>query len=93
MELNVRPLGDRIIIKQDTGEANIAGLSIQTDKPFSGVVVAVSSAQEMVCKVGDRVQWQGFHTTEVIINHEKYSVIREPDLLFIDDYAKTENNA
>ena len=91
MELNVRPLGDKIILKQDTGEYTSFGLRIDGERPFTGEVLAVGNLCE-VCKVGDKVQWQGMFSNTVFIKGIEYKVIREIDLLFIDDNERSSNN-
>ena len=88
--LKVRPLGDRVIIKQDSGEQKNLGLSFSTAKPYRGVIMAVGDGNmygqkvEMVCKVGDVVQYSGLVNPEVVIDNEKYVIIRESDLYLIE---------
>ena len=86
--MNLKPLGDRVIIKQDDAEQTTAsGLYIAQEtkeKPSSGVVLAVgegkvSDAGErlpMPVAVGDRVVYGKFAGQEIENEGEKVVILR-----------------
>ena len=95
--MNLKPLGDRVIIKQDDAEQTTAsGLYIAQEtkeKPSSGVVLAVgegkvSDAGErlpMPVAVGDRVVYGKFAGQEIENEGEKVVILRADDIIAIQD--------
>lgn len=93
--MNLKPLGDRVIIKQDDAEQTTAsGLYIAQEtkeKPSSGVVLAVgegkvSDAGErlpMPVAVGDRVVYGKFAGQEIESEGEKVIILRADDIIAI----------
>ena len=93
--MNLKPLGDRVIIKQDDAEQTTAsGLYIAQEtkeKPSSGVVLAVgegkvSDAGErlpMPVTVGDRVVYGKFAGQEIENEGEKVVILRADDIIAI----------
>ena len=93
--MNLKPLGDRVIIKQDDAEQTTAsGLYIAQEtkeKPSSGVVLAVgegkvSDAGErlpMPVAVGDRVVYGKFAGQEIENEGEKVVILRANDIIAI----------
>ena len=93
--MNLKPLGDRVIIKQDDAEQTTAyGLYIAQEtkeKPSSGVVLAVgegkvSDAGErlpMPVAVGDRVVYGKFAGQEIENEGEKVVILRADDIIAI----------
>ena len=93
--MNLKPLGDRVIIKQDDAEQTTAsGLYIAQEtkeKPSSGVVLAVgegkvSDAGErlpMPVAVGDRVVYGKFAGPEIENEGEKVVILRADDIIAI----------
>lgn len=93
--MNLKPLGDRVIIKQDeAAEATASGLYIAhetKEKPSSGVVLAVgegkvSDAGErlpMPVAVGDRVIYGKFAGQEIENEGEKVIILRAEDIIAI----------
>ena len=90
--MNLRPLGDRVIIKQDEVEAKTAsGLYLASDakeKPQTGTVLAVGEGKldkegnlvPVPVKVGDRVLYGKYGGTEVKLDGEEVLVVRADDL-------------
>lgn len=90
--MNLKPLGDRLIVKQDEVENTTAsGLYIaqkEKEKPSTGVVIAVGEGKldrngNMVpvpVKEGDRVVYAKFAGTEVGIAGEEVVILRADDL-------------
>ena len=93
--MNLKPLGDLVIIKQDDAEQTTAsGLYIAQEtkeKPSSGVVLAVgegkvSDAGErlpMPVAVGDRVVYGKFAGQEIENEGEKVVILRADDIIAI----------
>ena len=93
--MNLKPLGDRVIIKQDDAEQTTAsGLYIAQEtkeKPSSGVVLAVgegkvSDAGERLpipVAVGDRVVYGKFAGQEIENEGEKVVILRADDIIAI----------
>lgn len=90
--MNLKPLGDRVIIKQDEAESTTAsGLYLATEakeKPQTGVVLAVGDGKldkdgkhlPMPVKVGDRVIYGKFGGTEITNEGEEVLILRADDL-------------
>ena len=95
MGLNIRPLQDRIIVKQLEEEGKSAGGIIIPDtakeKPQQGKVMAVGNGKVMEdgkirkldVKVGDRVLFEKFAGATVRIEGEDYMIMREEEILAI----------
>lgn len=97
MSLNLKPLGDRVVVQPKKAEEKTAsGLYLPSnaskDKPITGIVVAVGSGKvadngqkvPMEVKVGDTVIYSEYAGTEIKINDEKYLIMREDDILAIN---------
>ena len=90
--MNLKPLGDRVIIKADEAETTTAsGLYIASEakeKPTPGVVLAVGDGKldkdgkhlPMPVKVGDKVIYGKFGGTEVTVDGEDVLILRADDL-------------
>ena len=95
MALNIRPLQDRIIVKQLEEESKSAGGIIIPDtakeKPHQGKVMAVGNGKVMEdgkirkldVKVGDRVLFEKFAGATVRIDGDDYMIMREEEILAI----------
>jgi chaperonin GroES len=94
-KINIRPLGDRVVIKA-TGrdEQTKSGIYLPDtaqEKPQEGVVVAVGngkvldngSRQPVDLKVGDKVLFSKYAGTEVKQIDEEYLILRESDVLAV----------
>lgn len=90
--MNLKPLGDRLIIKQDEAEMTTAsGLFIAKEtkeKPQTGVVLAVGEGKldnngnmvKVPVSVGDRVIYGKFGGTEVEVGGETVLILRADDV-------------
>ena len=90
--MNLKPLGDRVILRQDEAETTTAsGLYLATDskeKPQTGTVLAVGEGKHdkdgnlvpVPVKVGDRVIYGKYGGTEVTIDGEDVLILRAEDL-------------
>jgi len=95
MALNIRPLQDRIIVKQLEEESKSAGGIIIPDtakeKPHQGKVVAAGNGKiqengkirKLDVKAGDRILFEKFAGTTLKIEGEEYMIMREDEVLAI----------
>lgn len=93
--MNLKPLGDRVIVKRDEAETTTAsGLilaSANKEKPQSGVVLAVGEGKldkdgkliPMPVKEGDRVLYGKYGGTEVTVDGEEMLILRADDLFAV----------
>lgn len=96
-KLNLRPLGDRLIIRRALAEEKTAGGIIlpgsAQDKPKEGKVIAAGKGRiledgkiaPMNVGVGDNVLFSSYAGTEVKISGEDYLIMNESDILAIID--------
>lgn len=95
MATNLKPLGDRVLIKptprEELTRSGIVLPDTAKEKPQEGQVVAVGPGRrldsgEMVpldVKVGDKVLYAKYAGTEVKLDDEEHLILRESDLLGI----------
>ena len=93
--MNLKPLGDRVIVKQDEAEETTAsGLFLASEakeKPTTGVVLAVGTGRitddgktiPVPVKEGDRVVYGKYGGTEVEVGGEKVVILRSDDIYAI----------
>jgi len=93
--MNLKPLGDRVIVKQKTQEEKTAsGIYLPDtakEKPQEGKILAVGDGKlnedgtriPMNVKVGDSIIYGKYSGTEVKIDGEEYLIISEKDILAI----------
>lgn len=90
--MNLKPLGDRVIVKPKAPEEKTKGGIILPDtaqeKPMEGEIVAVGNGKTddsgkkvaMELKVGDKVLYGKYSGTEVKVNDDEYLIMRESDV-------------
>jgi chaperonin GroES len=93
--MDVKPLGDRILVKRVEEEEKTKGGIIIPDtakeKPMQGKVVAVGAGKRaddgkaipMEVKKGDRILFSRYAGTEVKIDEEDHLIMREDEVLGI----------
>ena len=93
--MKLRPLDDRVVIKQSEAEAKTSGGIILPDaakeKPQIGKVVSVGPGKvldngkraEMSVKKNDTVIYAKYMGNDIEIDGEKYVILRESDVLGI----------
>ncbi len=92
--MNLKPLSDRVILKALEAEEKTKGGIILTanakEKPEMAEVVAVGpggvvDGKEVVMtvKVGDKVLTSKYSGTEVKVDGEEYTIVRQNDILAI----------
>lgn len=94
-KIDLKPLGDRVVVKPAAAEEKTAGGIILPDtvkeKPVEGTIVAAGPGRvaddgkiiKMEVKVGDKVLYGKYSGTEVTINGEEYLIMRESDIFGI----------
>jgi chaperonin GroES len=97
MSLNLKPLGDRLIVEPtESEEVTASGIVLPEtakEKPQQGKVLAAGPGRrdddgkriEMAVEEGDTVLYAKYAGTEVKIEGEKYLIIKESDVLAIVD--------
>ena len=88
--MNIKPLGDRVLVKPAPAEEKTVGGIIIPDtakeKPLQGSVLAVGGGtkdEEMVLKAGGTVLYGKYAGTEVELEGEKYLIMRQSDVLAV----------
>jgi len=93
--MNVKPLGDRILVKRIEEEEKTKGGIIIPDtakeKPIQGKVIAVGKGKvaddgkviPLEVKEGDRILFGRYAGTEVKIDGEEHLIMREDEVLGI----------
>ncbi len=92
-KLNIRPLGDKVIVKRVEAEGRTAGGIVLPDtakeKPKRGIVLAVGNGKllddgtrsEMQVRRDDEVLFTSYAGTEIKVNGEDYLIMEENDIL------------
>jgi chaperonin GroES len=95
MAANIKPIGDRVLVKPlDDKEVKKGGIIIPDtakEKPQEGEVVALGTGKlddngkkiEFTVKKGDKVLISKYGGTELKIEGENYLIMREDDILGI----------
>ncbi len=95
--MNIKPLADRIVVKaveaEETTKSGIILTSSAKEKPQVAEVVAVGPGAyddsgkliPMSVSVGDRVLTGKYSGTEVKVDGEEYTIVRQDDVLAIVD--------
>ena len=93
--MNLKPLGERVIVKPKEAEEVTKGGIILPDtakeKPMEGEIVAVGEGKiaddgkliKMELKVGDKVLYGKYSGTEIKVNDVEYLIMRESDVYAI----------
>ncbi|MAZ94118.1 MAG: co-chaperone GroES [Lentimicrobiaceae bacterium] len=89
-KLNIRPLGDRVVVEPAMAEEKTASGIIIPDtakeKPNQGTVVAVSKGDkdnQLTVKTGDRILYGKYAGTEIEVEGDNYLIMSETDILAI----------
>ena len=93
--MKLKPIQDRVLVKREDAEEKTSGGIIIPDtskeKPSKGVIVAVGDGARdekgnvipMTLRVGDKVFFTKWGGTEIKIDGEEYSILRQSDILAI----------
>lgn len=88
-KVNIKPLGDRVVIAPAKAEEKTASGIIIPDtakeKPQKGTVVAVADNKEnpLTVKVGNQVLYGKYAGTEIAIDGDDYLIMKEEDILAV----------
>lgn len=84
MSVPIQPLADYVVAQQEAAEERTAsGLYLMEksqEKPKVAKVLAVGKNVKEV-KVGDKIVYKSYSTTEVKIGKEEYFLVKEEDIL------------
>ena len=95
--MNVRPLGEKVLVKRVEAEGKTAGGIVLPDtakeKPKEGKVIALGDGKilksgeraKFQVKKGDRVLFSSYGGTEVKIDGEDFLLMSEDDILAVID--------
>jgi chaperonin GroES len=86
--MNVKPLGDRVLVKVKESESKTAGGIIipQTaqEKTQTGLVAAVGTDAEVIkVKVGDEVMYDKYAGTQIKIAGVEHLIVKMADILAV----------
>ena len=92
--MKIRPLADRVVIKtveaEETTKSGIILAGSAKEKPQVAEVLAVGPGGlvdgkevQMIVKVGDKVLTSKYSGTEVKVDGEEYTIVRQGDILAI----------
>ncbi len=90
--MKLQPLADRVVLKlveaEETTKSGIILTSSAQEKPQIAEVLAVGpggivdgNKVEMTVKIGDRVIMSKYSGTEVKIDGQEYTIVRQSDIL------------
>ena len=89
-KINITPLADRVIVKQEEAETTTASGIIIPDnaqeKPQKGKIVAIGKGTKenpITVKVGDTILYGKYAGTELKYEEEDYLIMKESDILAI----------
>ncbi len=95
MAKNLKPLGDRVVVKQEPSEEKTQSGIVLPDtakeKPQMGTVIAVGAGRvldngqrvPLEVKIGDKVIYAKYGGTEVKLDNEEYIILQERDILAV----------
>ena len=92
--MNIKPLADRVVVKlveaEETTKSGIILTAGAKEKPQVAEVISVGPGGlvdgkevEMTVKVGDKVITSKYSGTEVKVDGEEYTIVRQSDILAI----------
>ena len=92
--MNIKPMADRVVIKmleaEETTKSGIILTSAAKEKPQVAEVLAVGPGGnvdgkeiEMIVKVGDKVLTSKYAGTEVKVDGEECTIVRQSDILAV----------
>lgn len=93
--MNIKPLGDRVLVRRKEAEQKTAGGIIIPDtskeKPVEGEIIAVGAGGRndrgelipMSVKKGDKILFGKWGGNEITINGEELLIMKESDILAI----------
>ena len=85
--MNIKPLGNRVLLRPIEGEEKTkSGLYIPDsakEKPLQATVIAVGDGDKVKVKTGQIVIYESFGGSELKINNEKHLIMDVKDILAV----------
>ena len=86
--MKIRPLGDRVLVKNEEGEEKTAGgiyiPQTAQEKTQTGVVIAVGDDKDVIkVKKGDRIMFDKYAGTTVAIEGVDHLILKMDDILVV----------
>lgn len=92
--MSIKPLGDRVVIKrleaEETTKSGILLTGTAKERPQEAEVVAIGPGAvvdgnriPMEVKIGDKVLYSKYAGTEVKLDGEEYTILKQDDILAI----------
>lgn len=93
--MKIKPLGDRVLLKQLEAREQTRGGIVLPDtakeKPQEGEIIAVGEGKKnpegkvtpLSVKKGDKVLYGKYSGTEITVDGEEYLIVREDDIVAI----------
>lgn len=92
--MNIKPLSDRVVIKkleaEETTKSGIVLTGAAKERPQEAEVVAIGPGAivdgkrvEMDVKIGDKVLYAKYAGSEVKLEGQEYTILRQEDILAI----------
>lgn len=92
--MSIKPLGDRVVIKrleaEETTKSGIVLTGAAKERPQEAEVVAIGPGAvvdgnriPMEVKIGDKVLYSKYAGTEVKLDGEEYTILKQDDILAI----------
>ena len=87
MTVNIKPIGERIVVKPTQQETKTSsGIYLPDsakEKQNYGEIVAIGKIEGENLKIGDKVLYTKYGGTEIELDGEKYTILEKTDLLAI----------
>ena len=90
MEINVKPLADRVLVKpaeaETTTKSGIIIPDTAKEKPMKGKIIAAGPGKKdepTTVKIGDEVLYGKYAGTEINVDGNDYLIMRDSDILAI----------
>lgn len=84
MSVPIKPLADRVVAtREEAATQTASGLYLPDnakEKPVMAIVQAVGPEVKAL-KVGDKIAYKEYSTTELKINDKEYLIVKEEDVL------------
>lgn len=84
MSTPIAPLGDRLVaVREEASNRTASGLYLPDDAKEKSVVASVTAVgpDAKAVKVGDKIIYKEFSTTELKVDGVEYLIVREEDVL------------
>lgn len=84
MAVNIQPLADYVVaVGEEASSKTASGIYLPSntqEKPKTAKVVAVGKEVKQI-KVGDRIIYKSYSTTDVKVGNDEYILVKEEDIL------------